>query len=547
MRVMEDAMIRRRRKMKNFVILSVICLLFFTSCGSSPPELGSKNGSIVAIEKSQATSAPNEEADSESLDNVYTVEEEYDINLNHIGFFTEEEKLAIVTNDNGGDTFRIVNDTGLTLYTGNLSNENSVNLKEENIRYAEFSDFREEGTYFVMCGEEVASSSFSIQSSLYDDTIGVLLESFYINQCGVEVHSTIYNDDTRKPCHSSLATVYGTKEKRDVTGGWHESNDVGRYVVPSAVSVGHLLMLYEGILIEEEELSLVILSEKEKNGIFEAIKYELDWLMKMQDEKSGGVYHKVTAASPTTEDEGEELYVFDISTTATADFAAIMAMSSQVFANIDGKYAAKCLEAAEDAWKYLKNHQENKKFVNPTGVTTKEYADVTDLDERYWAAAQLYKATKENTYLRFINNNYDQLEEIDFGWKNVSGFGHIALLSSLEEEDDLLIEIRKEIESTANYYVEQMESNAYFVVDEPDGDNLSIATKGLQLFFAYRMTNNDSYWRAACRYRNYLLGANRESMNAIDYVLHEDNRSVIELNATLLHLIVSCNLFHNVE
>ena len=521
-------------------------MLFFTSCGSSLPEFRSEGNAIVAIEKSQTTSNPAESEDDTFKGSVYTVEEMYDINLNHIGFLAEEEKLAIVTNDNGGDTFRIVDDTGITWYTGNLSEENGVSLQEEMIRYADFSDFREEGTYYVMCGEEVASSSFSIQSNLYDDSIAILIESFYMNQCGIEVHSTLYTDYARKSCHSGFATVYGTNEKLDVTGGWHESSDVGRYVVPSAVSVGHLLMLYEGILNEEAQSNRVILSAKDKNGVFEAIKYELDWLMKMQDEKTGGVYHKVTAISPTTKDGGEELYVFDISTTATADFAAIMAMSSQVFANIDGKYAANCLEAAQDAWKYLKSHQENEKFVNPTGVTTKEYADDTDLDERYWAAAQLYKATKESTYLKFINNHFDQLKEIDFGWENVSGFGHISLLSSLEEENELLIEIRKEIESTANNYVEQMESNDYFVVDE-DSDNLSIASKGLQLLVAYQTTNNDSYWKAACRYRNYLLGANRESMNALDYVLHEENSSAIELNATLLHLIVNCNLFHNVE
>ena len=31
----------------------------------------------------------------------------------------------------------------------------------------------------------------------------------------------------------------------DMTGGWHDAGDFGRYISPAAVAVGHLLYAYE--------------------------------------------------------------------------------------------------------------------------------------------------------------------------------------------------------------------------------------------------------------------------------------------------------------
>ncbi len=44
---------------------------------------------------------------------------------------------------------------------------------------------------------------------------------------------------------STLATVYHTNEKIDVSGGWHDAGDYGRYVVPGAKSVADLLIAYD--------------------------------------------------------------------------------------------------------------------------------------------------------------------------------------------------------------------------------------------------------------------------------------------------------------
>ena len=76
--------------------------------------------------------------------------------------------------------------------------------------------------------------------------------------------------------------------------------------------------------------------------------------------KSGGVYHKVTcqdfAGYIMPEDEIGQLIVTPVSTTATADFAAVMAMGYEFYYDIDRNFAETCLEAAKKAWSFLENN-----------------------------------------------------------------------------------------------------------------------------------------------------------------------------------------------
>ena len=55
--------------------------------------------------------------------------------------------------------------------------------------------------------------------------------------------------------------------------------------------------------------------------ILDEARYEIEWMLKMQDEKSGGVYHKVSTATFSGEimpqDETQTLVVAPISTCAT--------------------------------------------------------------------------------------------------------------------------------------------------------------------------------------------------------------------------------------
>lgn len=86
--------------------------------------------------------------------------------------------------------------------------------------------------------------------------------------------------------------------EKEVSGGWHDAGDYGRYVVPGAQTIQDLFMAYEDYpeIWNGPDADNMDIPES-GNGIpdiLDEARYELDWMLKMQDETSGGVYHKVT-------------------------------------------------------------------------------------------------------------------------------------------------------------------------------------------------------------------------------------------------------------
>ena len=85
------------------------------------------------------------------------------------------------------------------------------------------------------------------------------------------------------------------RAERDNIGGWHDAGDYGRYVVNSGISTGALLWAWE---INGKKLAKISLNIPESgNGtpdILSEIRWNLSWMLKMQDE-DGGVWHKQTS------------------------------------------------------------------------------------------------------------------------------------------------------------------------------------------------------------------------------------------------------------
>ena len=61
----------------------------------------------------------------------------------------------------------------------------------------------------------------------------------------------------------------------------------------TAKTIADLLLQYEDFGVDDDDMGI----PESGNGIpdiLDEAKYELDWMLKMQDEETGGVYHKVT-------------------------------------------------------------------------------------------------------------------------------------------------------------------------------------------------------------------------------------------------------------
>ena len=423
---------------------------------------------------------------------------------NQIGYRTNDKKTAVVRED-GGNEFKVVNaENDEVVYTGTLGEAAENKSAKENDRIADFSEVKTPGKYYITCGDLDKSYTFVIADDPYKELMKETVRMFYLQRCGCEIEDETFG---HKACHTDEATIYGTSDKIDVTGGWHDAGDYGRYTVAAAKAVADLLYAYDANpSLFTDDIGI----PESGNGIpdiLDEVRYELEWMLKMQA-ADGGVYHKVSCANfpayVMPEKEVAELIVMPVSSTATADFVASMAMAYEFYKGVDEAFAQKCLAAAEKSWAYLEANPSYKGYTNPRDVVTGEYGDKTDKDERYWAACQMYRATGKGDYISGITEAKTGLD-----WSTVGDYGNIALTTMKKDEGKA--EAALALGQTALASLTKTAGSAESIVNASPygspvteynwGSNMTIANAGIVLGLEGKKD-------AANEVLNYLLGKN---------------------------------------
>lgn len=447
--------------------------------------------------------------DDSKVDYSGTRPYEAPIITNQVGYKCQSEKTAVFRGAGNESEFSVVDaDSNQVVFTGALSGEINNSSAEETNRTGDFSEVTAPGKYYITCGELDKSYTFEISDNIYDGVLDDSVRMLYLQRCGTSIQDS---DFSHPACHTGLATVYGTSQKIDVSGGWHDAGDYGRYVVPAAKAVADLLYAYQQ---EPNGYSDSIGIPESGNGIpdvLDEVRYELEWMKKMQRD-DGGVYHKVTCENfpgyVSPEKETAPLIVTPVSTTATADFCASMALAYEFYKDIDLDFAQDCLARAEKAWSFLESNP-NLIFSNPEDITTGEYGDTSDSDERYWAAAQLYRATGSDKYESTLNN---MSASSGLDWSTVGDYGNIAILTSknISADSSAYTKAKSKIISQADKFVSVSQSSAYgaAITKFNWGSNMTIANAGIILGCAYKLTGEQKYLTAAEAQLNYLLGKN---------------------------------------
>ena len=443
------------------------------------------------------------------------------VRVNQVGYTPDADKIAVLAGlDYESDAFFvIVPETGEMAYEGTLGEAVDNAWAGEVNRIADFSAFAGEGVFVIETVEGDRSPEFTVGEDVYGDLLRQSLRMLYLQRCGAALDGALAGDFAHAQCHTALAAVYGTDEKIDVSGGWHDAGDYGRYVVSGAKAAADLLLAHErcgGI-----DDAGIPESGDGVSDLLQEAQYELEWMLKMQ-RQDGGVYHKVTCrnfpAFVAPEEETDELVVCPVSNTATGDFAAVMAMAARIFAESGdaalAERASAYTEAAERAWAYLVDHQGDPGFTNPADVVTGEYPDDHDADEYFWAAAELARTTGNGEYhdaaAAFIDAACD---DPNLGWVNVAGYGlyAVAMDSGLAEGDSLREDAAQRLAAVAQKALDTAALNPYGV-DRTDtyewGSNMGIANTGAMLQMAAEALGEEAYARAAQSWLDYLLGKN---------------------------------------
>ena len=436
------------------------------------------------------------------------------INLNQVGYLPNAVKVAVMNGDAITDKASVVDcATGKAVYEGDVAAASMNKSTGRNEARFDFSSVTAPGTYKIVAGDK-ESFEFKIGADVYDEAFKATLRMFYLQRCGMELTSDLAGDFAHPECHKDQATIFGTSEKIDVSGGWHDAGDYGRYVVSGAKAAADLMLAYKLYPNAFDDALNIPESGNGVPDVIDEVRYELDWLFKMQNSE-GGVYHKVTCANfpgfVMPEEETEELIVTPVSTTATADFAAVMAMASVVFAEFDMPYSQRCLDAATRATNYLESHKGVEGTKNPDGIVTGEYPDDKDIDERIWAYAELYKATGEAVY----DEEFSKLMQsgascaADLGWQGVSAYAGYAYLSAPTKGkfyDAVLASFMggiADVEATAS-----TDSYNSSLKEYPWGSNMTIANNGMYVLLYDKIAGYAKGDEIARQQLNYLLGTN---------------------------------------
>ena len=431
---------------------------------------------------------------------------ESEVFINQIGYRLQDKKTVFVSRAAKGEAeeFAVIEKKGgKTVFTGALTAAPDDAESGGGYFTGDFSYVTTAGDYFIKVGEQ-ESFSFKLADDVYDEVALSTLKYFTDSRCGQGV------------CHTGTAEVYGTGEKKNVQGGWHDAGDYGRYIVAGTKTVMDLLLAYRKC--PEYFKGFDLLGE---------VRFELEWMLQMQRD-DGAVYHKISCyhfcAFIMPQEEKDQLVLAPVSTAATADFAGCLAYASGFYTDSDPDFAKRLLEAAVKAQVYLFSH-DDELYINPPEITTGGYGDRDVRDERYFALCSLYAATGDKNYLNHAlkfreDKKKDKPDpkhpwncgwQEGFGWPFVSGYGTEMLLEKSEELNaDLLAEIHSGIISQAEKYLETSNASAFKYCSKFVfwGSNGAICDLAHILLMAYDLTGREDFYDAAKAQIDYILGCN---------------------------------------
>jgi endoglucanase len=464
------------------------------------------------------------------------------LKVDQVGYRSTASKVALYTSEAQGEQFLVKRaDTGEKVFIGKFSSPKRDPDTGELVRAADFSSVTADGTYYLEVAGVGRSWKFTISPDVFSRTYYLAMLGFYGQRCGTAVDLGPEFPGYKHPAchlHGEFHSSSGRTGTRDNVGGWHDAGDFGRYTVNSGISTGTLLWAWEFFPDKLRNRNLNI--PETGNGVPDILneaRWNIEWMLKMQDDE-GGAWHKQTSerfpgfVSPDSDQLPSKVIGTGAapftSTCATADLAAVAAISARVFAGFDKSFSERNLAAAWKAWDWTERNP-NVTFKNPAGVNTGEYGDKDCSDERLWAAAELWRTTGDAVYDAYFLAHYDKFlpllaSAVPDSWAQL---GPMALwtyaLSNRKDTDKAAVDaIRKASVEAGREIVRRTQANPYHVglraKDYVWGSNGLAAQYGMQLMVTNALAPDPAFQQAATDNLHYLLGRNTFSLSWVTQV-----------------------------
>jgi endoglucanase len=482
------------------------------------------------------------------------------VTVNQTGYLPAFPKLATVKSASKTPVkWELLKKGGAVAASGETKVIGKDAASGEDVHVVDFSSVTAPGKdYTLKVGTDV-SHPFDIAADVYKKLKYDALAVFYHQRSGAPIampyaggkqwtrpagHMNVKANDPVKdspntgdkavPCLKDSGCDYTL----DVTGGWYDAGDHGKYVVNGGIAAWTMLNQYERALAKGTagdfgDGKLNVPEKKNKlPDILDEAKVEMDFMLKMQvpegKPKAGMVHHKIhdkewTALGTRPDQDAQPRFLWPPSTAATLNLAASAAQCARVYAKLDKKFADRCLSAAEKAWTAAMANPAV--FAGTSAVGGGPYDDKDVSDEFYWAAAELYTTTKKDAYKAALEKSPhykkvpiaegDEALPQAMTWGTVQALGTITLATvpnglAAKEIDDC----KAAIKAAADAYAAIVDTQGYRVPFKPGkkgfpwGSNSSVLNNAIILALAADMTNDAKYVNAVAEGMNYILGRN---------------------------------------
>jgi endoglucanase len=304
------------------------------------------------------------------------------------------------------------------------------------VHVVDFSGLTAPGTgYRVVIGNQ-RSHRFRIAEDLYDSVACDALKLFYLLRSGCPIdeqrapgygrpagHSGVppNQGDTAVPAWNGpeaarLYPGWAPTDRFDVSGGWYDAGDYGKYTVSGSIAVWQLLNLID--LLRRVPNRREVISQP---ALIEECRWQLDWLLRMQvppDQPLGGMaFHRVHGSEwsplPGLPHEDPTIRVLHRpSTAATLHLAAVAAKAARLLSTTDAGYADRLLTAARTALHAAQTYPELIAPDDEGCFGGGPYGGSELAGDFYWGASELWLTTGEDRFRSEILNSRQHTADV---------------------------------------------------------------------------------------------------------------------------------------
>ncbi|GAB3227818.1 cellulase [Glycomyces halotolerans] len=463
------------------------------------------------------------------------------VRVNQVGYLPDGPKRAtLVTEATEPVAWEVRDAEGDVVTTGDSAVHGDDVGSGQSVHLIDFSQLTAAGSGYTLTADGETSYPFDIGVEAYRDMTVDALSFYYPQRSGIAIDDAIAPGYGREAGHVDVAPNQGDGAvpcyqdacdyTLDVTGGWYDAGDHGKYVVNGGISVAQVMSVYERALhaptgdpdrFGDGSLRIPEHGDGVPDVLDEA-RWEMEFLLSMQvpagEELGGMAHHKIhdeawTGLPLMPADDPQPRYLYPPSTAATLNLSATGAQCARLFAPYDAAFAEQCLDAAETAWAAALEHPDLFAGASPGGGGP--YDDTKVSDEFYWAAAELYITTGEQVYADYLASS--ELHEADvfaspFAWPEVAALGKIDLATvpnALPGREAIVDQVVAGAES----YLDKQASNPWDLAYGGDGhfdwgSNSSVLNALAVIGAAYDLTGEDRFRDGVLAGMDYVLGRN---------------------------------------